>query len=82
MLPDEDAARPVAYLDERAEGNPFFAGEVLRTIEEEGVLRQHDEGWTLGELHGVQVPPLLRQVIDGRLAPFEGEARHSSRSRR
>ena len=27
-------ARLVAYLDERAEGNPFFVGELLQTLEE------------------------------------------------
>src|SRR6185437_6140237 len=30
-LPHADAHRLVAYLQERAEGNPFFAGELLRT---------------------------------------------------
>ena len=29
-----DAARLVAYLHARAEGNPFYLGELLRTLEE------------------------------------------------
>lgn len=67
-LSPADEARLVAHLQERAEGNPFFLGELLRALEEEGVLRPLDEGWTVGELSQVRLPTLLRQVIDGRLA--------------
>jgi DNA-binding NarL/FixJ family response regulator len=66
-----DAARLVAYLDERGDGNPFFVGELMRALEDEGVLRGDGERWTLGDLAGAQVPPLLRQVIDGRLARLD-----------
>ena len=51
----------------RAEGNAFFLGELLRTLEDEAALRRR-RGWALGDLAAVQVPALLRQVIDGRLA--------------
>ena len=37
-LPGGDAARLVAYLGAHAEGNPFYAGELLRTFEEQGLL--------------------------------------------
>jgi ATP/maltotriose-dependent transcriptional regulator MalT len=74
-LPDADAAHLVAYLGDRSEGNPFFLGELLRTLTEEAVLWHTDGGWSLGALAGVQVPPLLRQVIDGRLARLGEEAR-------
>ena len=53
-------ARLVAYLDEHAEGNPFYAGELLRSLEEEGHLRPGDDGWQLGDLAGVRLPALLR----------------------
>ena len=69
-----DEARLVAYLRARAEGNPFFAGELLRTLEEAGLLRAAGDGaWALGDLAGAGVPPLLRQVLEGRLARL-GEA--------
>src|SRR5262249_14214909 len=73
-LPEADAARLIAYLDARGEGNPFFLGELLQTLTEERVLRQRATGWTLGDLTGVQVPPLLRQVIEGRLARLDAES--------
>jgi DNA-binding CsgD family transcriptional regulator len=63
-----NAARLLAWLQERAEGNPFFLGELLRTLEEEGTLHPTDDGWVVGDLREVRIPPLLRQVIDGRLA--------------
>ncbi len=58
-----------SYLVERAEGNPLYGGELLRTLEEAGALvAQRDDRWQLGDLDQVRVPPLLRQVIEGRLA--------------
>ena len=63
--PDRD--RLVRYLAARTEGNALFVGELLRTLEAEGVLRQAGDGWTLGSLAAVPVPALLRHVIDARL---------------
>jgi DNA-binding CsgD family transcriptional regulator len=65
--------RLVAYLERHAEGNPFFATELLRTLEGDALLRQGDGGWALAALDRVIVPSLLRQVIDGRVARL-GEA--------
>ncbi|HET8628379.1 MAG TPA: AAA family ATPase, partial [Thermomicrobiales bacterium] len=64
----------VAYLQHRSEGNPFFIGELLRALEDEGLVRRRPAGgWALGDLARAGVPPFLRQVIDGRLARL-GEA--------
>jgi DNA-binding CsgD family transcriptional regulator len=73
-LPQADSARLVAYLEQRGEGNPFFIGELLQTLVEERVLRQEGDRWALHELVDAQVPPLLRQVIDGRLARLGEDA--------
>ena len=67
-LPRRTLPASVAYLDQRADGNPLFLGELLRTLEEERVLRSGGAGDTLADLTDVRIPPLLRQVIDGRLA--------------
>jgi class 3 adenylate cyclase/tetratricopeptide (TPR) repeat protein len=74
-LPAEDAERLVTYLQEHAEGNPFFATELLRALQEEALLRQGDDGWTLGALDRVVVPTFLRQVIDGRIARLGEDVR-------
>ncbi|MDP9375086.1 MAG: AAA family ATPase, partial [Chloroflexota bacterium] len=73
-LGDRDAVRLVAYLHERSGGNPFFANELLRRLEEEGVLRQATAGWALGALAPVGVPAFLWQVIEGRVARVGAEA--------
>src|SRR5262249_33549280 len=64
-LTEADATRLVHDLQRRSEGNAFFAVQLLRSLQEEGVLRSTDEGWRLGDLRRVQVPPLVRQVIEG-----------------
>ncbi len=50
VLTSWDEARLVAYLGERAGGNPLFAGELLRALVEAAVLRPAAEGgagWAL-----------------------------------
>lgn len=76
-LLDADEARLVSYLERHAEGNPFFAVELLRALEEDGLLQVGDDRSTLGELARVVVPTLLRQVIDGRVARLGEETRRS-----
>jgi DNA-binding CsgD family transcriptional regulator len=65
-----------AYLHQRADGVPLFVTELLRAAEEEGHLRETRKGWLLGSLLSVGVPPLLRQVLDGRLRHLSPEDRH------
>ena len=72
-LPAVDEARLVAYLEQHAEGNPLFATELLRALQEEVLLRPVDNGWTLGTLDRVVLPSFLRHVIDRRVARL-GEA--------
>lgn len=66
----EDRVRLVSYLEDHAEGNPFFTMELLRALEEQddgGLVRNRDT-WMLTELDRILVPPLVRQVIDTRVA--------------
>lgn len=70
-----DQERLVTHLYERAEGNPFFTGEILRTLEEGRVVRPTETGWRVGDLARARVPSLVRQVIEDRLARLDGERR-------
>jgi DNA-binding CsgD family transcriptional regulator len=74
-LARQDEDRLVAYVERHAEGNPFFATELLRTLEGDALLRRDDGGWALAALDRVIVPSLLRQVIDGRVARLGEETR-------
>jgi DNA-binding NarL/FixJ family response regulator len=73
-LVEGDAARLVAWLVGRAEGNAFFATQLLRALEDERVLLQTPEGWVLGDLGRVGLSTALRQVLDARLARLGDEA--------
>jgi DNA-binding CsgD family transcriptional regulator len=68
-----DEIRLATYLEQHAEGNPFFTMELLRALEEQALLSWLDARWVLTDLDRVVVPRLLRQVIDGRVARL-GEA--------
>ena len=67
-----DEGRLVEYLLRRTEGNALFVGELLRAIEERGVVAAG--GSTLGDLETMAVPTLLRQVVEGRVARLGPEA--------
>jgi len=74
-LPQADVARLVGVLVELTEGNALYITELLRSLEEEGTLRHDVTGWRLGELARVQIPPVLREVIDGRFQRLSDDAR-------
>ncbi len=66
--------RLVAYLAGRTEGNALFLGELLRSLEGEGLLYRDGDRWALGDLDAAPVPALLRQVIARRVARLDPEA--------
>ncbi len=72
-LSNADTDRLVTHLHARSGGNPFFLGELLRTLEAERILR-HAAGGAVGDWSNVRVPMLLRQVIDGRLGRLDEDS--------
>ncbi|HYI14823.1 MAG TPA: AAA family ATPase, partial [Thermomicrobiales bacterium] len=74
LLPD-DEARLTNYLQARGQGNPFYLTELLRTLEGERVLQPAGAGWQLGPIDRATVPPLVRQIVEGRLATLDDETR-------
>ncbi|HUG13767.1 MAG TPA: AAA family ATPase [Thermomicrobiales bacterium] len=76
-LPDTDTDRLVSYLRQYAEGNPLFIGEILRSLESEGVLGRVVDGWMLDDLGALQVPSLVLQMIERRLASLDSVTRRA-----
>jgi DNA-binding CsgD family transcriptional regulator len=74
QLADAGAEPLITYLTERSDGNALFIGELLRTIETQGAIRNDGAQWSLGDLAGTRVPTLLRQVIDRRVGYLDGES--------
>jgi DNA-binding CsgD family transcriptional regulator len=70
-----DGERLASYVFAFAEGNPLFAGELLRSLESDGILRLAGDRWMLGVIPQLRVPPLVRQVIEGRLMRLSDDAR-------
>lgn len=69
--------RLAAHVWDRSEGNPFFAHEILQSLEDGRWLEPLDDGWRLADLEGAPVPLLLRQVLDDRLARLAPESRRA-----
>ena len=69
----------------KAEGNPFFVEEVIRTlIERGGLARTADgDGW-LGhsQIKGLIVPDTLQGVLMARLDRLEPDTRRTAQKRR
>jgi tetratricopeptide (TPR) repeat protein len=74
-LSTADETRLIDYLLARTEGNPFFIEETLRTLEERALIYASETGWAIGDLGLVPIPPLVQQVVDGRLARLDERER-------
>lgn len=73
-----DEERLVTALRGNAEGNPLFLHEVLRTLEDERLLRPPTTAadcWTVCDLTHVPLPVLIQQVIELRLSHLDDAAR-------
>ncbi|HUG14136.1 MAG TPA: AAA family ATPase, partial [Thermomicrobiales bacterium] len=75
-LADGDTRRLAPYLLGHTEGNPLYLNELLRTLEEERLLRASPDGWALGDLTSVAVPRLIRHMIVGRAARLDETLRN------
>ncbi len=57
-----------AVVVERAEGNPFFVEELIRTLMDEGVLRPDDGGWVAGDLpDDFRIPDTVQALLAARI---------------
>ena len=73
----EEAATDLAHaLCLETEGNPFFVGEVLRSLMETGAIYQDDRGrWTAAaEMSEMVLPDSVREVISARVRRLGAQA--------
>jgi DNA-binding CsgD family transcriptional regulator len=66
-LSRSDEARLLRHLRRYTDGNAFFVQEVLLTMEQDRQLELQNGTWHLADLSEVHIPPLVQQVVDGRL---------------
>ena len=63
-------------VDEKTEGNPFFVEEVLRSLQERGLIERHGDEVDLKHPTGkVDVPDSVRDVLLGRVARLDPASR-------
>lgn len=62
-------------LLDRAEGNPFFAEQIIRYLQEGDLLEQDDGRWTIGQWRTVPLPADVRTVLVARLDRLAQEVR-------
>jgi ATP/maltotriose-dependent transcriptional regulator MalT len=73
-LAEADVRRLAAHLIERTAGNALFMTELLRSVEDEGLLDRLDGGSYSAIVGRRPVPVLLEQIIDERLNSLGDEA--------
>jgi DNA-binding CsgD family transcriptional regulator len=61
-----DQHKLVEYLQQHTDGNPLFVIELLRSLEEDRVIRSAGDSWNVDELDHIVVPALIRQLINSR----------------
>ncbi len=62
---------------ERADGNPFFLEELVRTLVDTGALRPDGAGWRFDHEVPIEVPPTVEKVILARIDRLERPARET-----
>ncbi len=65
----------------KAEGNPFFVEEVVRSLLDAGLIVREGESWrALREIADIAVPDNLSGVITARLDRLDDESRHAAQT--
>jgi DNA-binding CsgD family transcriptional regulator/tetratricopeptide (TPR) repeat protein len=60
-------------LQLHSEGNPFFAGELVRSWRDSGALQQSPEGWTLDRVSAGVIPASILSVVRLRMARLSSD---------
>jgi class 3 adenylate cyclase/tetratricopeptide (TPR) repeat protein len=78
LLPIEDLPKGMRdIILSRAQGNPFFLEEVLRSFVDAGILYRHEGTWHVREqIQPVTVPESVQAVILSRVDRLSDEERH------
>ena len=74
---DEDGVELAGEIAAETDGNPFFVGEILRSLSESGalVVRRGERALERRSLRGVALPESVREVIERRVERLGDEAR-------
>jgi class 3 adenylate cyclase/tetratricopeptide (TPR) repeat protein len=66
-----------ALIRQKAEGNPFFIEEVVRSLIDDGVIEYRDDRFRVTDrIHSVHIPGTIQDVIMARVDRLNARARH------
>lgn len=72
---DEQMSKLARVLADQTSGNPFFVGQVLRHLTEQGRLNQRDDGWHLeGPVDDLGLPPAVQTLVQHRVGRLSDAA--------
>ncbi len=77
LLDEAAPSEIVRPILQRAEGNPFFAGELLRMMIEDGTIARHDGVWTLVRELPTALPDTVQGVIASRIDLLEPDEKRA-----
>lgn len=77
LAPGEVPRAARALIRGRAEGNPFFIEEVVRSLIDAGVIEYRDDRFRVSErIHSVVIPGTIQDVIMARVDRLDERVRH------
>ena len=74
------ARLPEALLSqviERAEGNPLFVEELVRAMEDQGVVRRDGETVVAGDINDLRLPETVQGIVAARIDRLDPDSKHT-----
>lgn len=63
---------------DKAEGNPLFLEEIVRSLRQDGIVRRHDGGWSVDpNAADVRLPDSLQGIVASRIDRLDEETRQT-----
>jgi len=74
ILEQEDVPSEFCKLVyEKTGGNPFFVGEVVKSLKEEGIIYREEKRWEFKEVSKIEFPETVKSVLKTRFARLDEE---------
>jgi predicted ATPase/KaiC/GvpD/RAD55 family RecA-like ATPase len=61
---------------EKTRGNPFFVEEVIRSLQEEGIIFREENQWKFKEVSKIEFPPTVKSVVKTRISRLDEESQN------
>jgi adenylate cyclase len=77
ILEQEDVPSEFCKLVyQRTAGNPFFVGEVVKSLKEEDVIYREGNKWKIKDVSKIEFPETVRNVVKARLSRLDDECQN------